>query len=390
MSKRTSNQPASSHRVDAVIVGGGVAGLWLLNRLKERGYSVLLLEADRLGNGQTLASQGMIHGGLKYALGGALNRASEAIADMPARWRACLNGTGELDLRAVPVASEQNLLFADASSLGRLTTFFAAKALRGRIRKLADAEVPKMLGADVSVYTLDDLVIDSRALIEALQQPVAEQLYEHRLTADEITPVDAGYRLQLGTTVVDTRRLLLCAGTGNSALLDGLGVTSPRTQRRPLAQVIVRQAALPPLFGHCLTDIRGPEPRLTISSHRDGDGWLWYLGGQLAGDGVNLGDDELKTRARSELAHCLPNLDLTGAELEVLRVDRAEPCYDGRRPDNACAIASDGLIVCWPVKLSLAPDLGERVLRLLDAPAGLPTPQLALPPAQAGLVPWAS
>ena len=49
----------------------------------------MLLERDSLGGEQTLASQGMIHGGLKYALGGTLTRSSEAIANMPERWRAC-------------------------------------------------------------------------------------------------------------------------------------------------------------------------------------------------------------------------------------------------------------------------------------------------------------
>ena len=83
---------------DAVIIGGGIAGLWLLNALRRAGYGVVLLESHRLGSSQTLASQGMIHGGLKYALGGVPSRASETIASMPGRWRACLDGDGELDL----------------------------------------------------------------------------------------------------------------------------------------------------------------------------------------------------------------------------------------------------------------------------------------------------
>ena len=50
--------------LDVVIFGGGAAGLWLLDVLREAGFGVLLLEADRLGTGQTIASQGIIHGGL--------------------------------------------------------------------------------------------------------------------------------------------------------------------------------------------------------------------------------------------------------------------------------------------------------------------------------------
>ena len=81
-----------------VVIGGGIAGLWLLNLLTRRGYGAVLLEAGALGCQQTLASQGMIHGGLKYALSGMLTGASEAIAAMPDRWAANLAGRGEIDL----------------------------------------------------------------------------------------------------------------------------------------------------------------------------------------------------------------------------------------------------------------------------------------------------
>jgi len=57
-------------RVDVAIIGGGIAGLWLLARLRQRGYGVLLIESERLGTGQTISSQGIIHGGTKYALRG--------------------------------------------------------------------------------------------------------------------------------------------------------------------------------------------------------------------------------------------------------------------------------------------------------------------------------
>ena len=57
-------------QVDVLIFGGGAAGLWLLDELARRGDRVLLLEAVRPA-GQTIASQGIIHGGLKYTLQGA-------------------------------------------------------------------------------------------------------------------------------------------------------------------------------------------------------------------------------------------------------------------------------------------------------------------------------
>src|SRR5437667_9548275 len=100
----------STVETDVVIVGGGIAGLWLLNRLRQAGYSAILLESNTIGGGQTSRSQGIIHGGIKFALQGNLTPAAEAISAMPRVWEACLQGKGEIDLSHVTVLSEhQNL-----------------------------------------------------------------------------------------------------------------------------------------------------------------------------------------------------------------------------------------------------------------------------------------
>src|SRR5690625_3315427 len=92
--------------LDLVVVGGGVAGLWLINRLRSAGYDAVLLESRALGGEQSMASQGMIHGGIKYGLSGQLGAASQALAEMPERWRRCLSGNGEVDLRHTNALSE--------------------------------------------------------------------------------------------------------------------------------------------------------------------------------------------------------------------------------------------------------------------------------------------
>ena len=378
-------------QLDAVIIGGGIAGLWLANLLHGRGDRVALLEAEQLGCGQTLASQGIIHGGLKYALGGSLTSASQAIAGMPERWRDCLNGTGDVDLRGLTPLAAENLLFADGSGLGRFRTFFASRALRGRLRRLEPQFWPEALkGCSGWVYALNDLVIDTPALVERLARPQAERIYQHPFQADQATAIDDGWLLQLGEQRVQTQYLLLCAGTGNEGLLSGLGIDQLQMQRRPLRQVIVRSKRLKPLYGHCLTGISRPEPRLTITSHPDGNGWLWYLGGQLAGDGVNLDDAALIQHARSELTICLPWIDFSDAQLSILDIDRAEAAHYGQRPDQAFAKRQGSTIVCWPTKLSLTPDLGDRVLALLPKPSqhDLQDVPLKLPPAQSGLLRW--
>ncbi len=379
-------------RVDAVIVGGGISGLWLLNLLAGRGYSTILLESARLGEQQTLASQGMIHGGMKYALAGRLTRASETISSMPGRWADCLAGRGPVDLRGLQPLSERYYMFADASTLGQLTGFFASRVLRGRIRKLETEDYPQPFadpGFKGVVYELQDFVLDARRLLLKLLEPVRNHAYQWRLSAGDICVRPNGIRLTLGETEIDAEHLILTAGTGNQALLDAMDIKEPVTQLRPLHQVLVRHSYPHPLYAHCLTGIRGREPRLTITSHPDGDGWIWYLGGQLATDGVGMSDSELIDHARAELDACLPWLNWDGATFSTLRVDRAEPAQSsGQRPDEAYASACGRCIVGWPTKLSLAPDMGDKVLALLPPPAEHPPVMLGIPLAELGQVPW--
>lgn len=55
-------------KTQVAIFGGGVAGLWLLNRLRQKNIDCVLIENKELGGGQTIYSQGIIHSGVKYAL----------------------------------------------------------------------------------------------------------------------------------------------------------------------------------------------------------------------------------------------------------------------------------------------------------------------------------
>ena len=130
---------------DVLIIGGGVAGLWLNARLRRQGFATVLVENARLGGGQSVKSQGIIHGGAKYALHGALTGASEAIADMPRRWREALAGSGELDLTGVRLLSDAHYLWSPGSLAGNITSFFASKAVRGRVDQVKGEQLPPAL-----------------------------------------------------------------------------------------------------------------------------------------------------------------------------------------------------------------------------------------------------
>lgn len=373
---------------DVLIVGAGVAGLWLNARLRRQGYSTVLVERDSLGGGQTLKSQGIIHGGAKYALHGALTGASEAIADMPRRWREALAGSGELDLSGVRLLSEAHYLWSPGTLAGNLTSFFASKAVRGRVDQVKGEQLPPALQDRAfkgKVYRLAELVIDVPSLLDHLATLAGDSL----LAGERIEPLREGDEL-VGLRVdgreIRAQRVVLSAGAGNAELLTALGLSQPAMQTRPLHMVLAKGPSLKPLYAHCLGG--GPKPRVTVTTHPAADGqWVWYLGGDLAeADGVAREPDAQVAAAKKEVASLLPWVDLSQVRWATLRVDRAEPAQSGLvRPDNAFLAEQQRLLVGWPTKLALAPDFADRVMASLTrdgiTPGACSTlPELPKPP----------
>ena len=367
---------------DVLIVGAGVAGLWLNARLRRQGFSTVLVENDTLGGAQTVKSQGIIHGGAKYALHGALTGASEAIADMPRRWRKALAGDGELDLSGVRLLSEAHYLWSPGTLAGNLTSFFASKAVRGRVDQVKGDQLPPALQNPRfkgKVYRLAELVVDVPSLIERLAQLAGDGL----LAGQNIEPLFENNEL-IGLRVdgreIHAQRIVFSAGAGNAELLASAGINVPAQQLRPLHMVLVKGPSLKPLYAHCLGG--GSKPRITVTTHPAADGeWVWYLGGDIAeADGVAREPAEQIAVAQKELGNLLPWVDLSQAQWATLRVSRAEPAQSGLvRPDNAFLADQGRLLVGWPTKLALAPDFSDRVLQALEHDGIKPGNTPALP-----------
>ncbi|WP_407313159.1 NAD(P)/FAD-dependent oxidoreductase [Pseudomonas sp. nanlin1] len=374
---------SSELSTDVLIVGAGVAGLWLNARLRRLGYSTLVVERGALGGGQTLKSQGIIHGGAKYALHGALTGASEAIADMPRRWREALAGTGELDLSGVRLLSEAHYLWSPGTLAGNLTSFFASKAVRGRVDQVKGEQLPPALqdpGFKGKVYRLAELVVDVPSLLARLAELAGDGL----LAGEHIEPLRENAELvglRVDGRAIRAQRIVLSAGGGTQALLQALGLEQPAMQTRPLHMVLAKGPSLKPLYAHCLGG--GPKPRITVTTHPAADGqWVWYLGGDIAeADGVAREPAEQIAVAQHEIAKLLPWVDLREVRWATLRVDRAEPAQSGLvRPDNAFLADQQRLLVGWPTKLALAPDFADRVIAALQRDSLKPGPVAPLPP----------
>jgi glycerol-3-phosphate dehydrogenase len=379
------------YSTEIAIVGGGVCGLWLLNLLRNAGYEACLFEQGALGQKQTLASQGMIHGGIKYALGGFTTPASETIAGMPDTWRACIAGDGPIDLSGVPVLSENYYLFSDGALGARVTAFFASKSLRGRVNAIHRKDFPEAFQSPLftgNLYKLQDIVVDTGALLHALRAAHEAHIFKAGVSAQQ--NANAVKNLQLtGGNSIEADHYIFAGGEGNGKLLGDLGFTGIEMQRRPLKQVLVK-GKLPIIFAHAVSLRDANKPRLTITTHpmRDGD-QVWYLGGNLAEQGVNMTDTEVIAQAQHELAALLPWVNLEHAEFKTLDVNRAEPAQKSHgRPDVPFASQINNAIVCWPTKLPLTPMLGDQVLGMLPAPRNANWQLPDLPLAEVADAPW--
>lgn len=365
--------------VDVLIFGGGISGLWTLNRLQKIGYQAILLEHHTLGSGQTLQSQGIIHGGIKYALTGSFSNAANALATMPHRWQACLHGSGDIDLRTVKILSDHQLLFSTGSIASEITGFFAGKALYSRIKKLSPVHYPLLLQNTQfkgHAYRLEEVVLDTHSLITTLAKPYANHLFKINTTPKRdyyfhTQPDNPQNILSLNlcsgteTCTLQAKRYLLTAGEGNELLTTYLP-NAPKMQKRPLHMVLVKFETPVPFFAHCMD--RSINPRITITTHQTADGKsVWYVGGQLAEDGATRTKIEQIIIAKQEIKALFPWLDLSTTQWTSFFVNRAEPKQpDGKRPANVFVETIGNIMVAWPTKLALAPVLTDKIIAALE------------------------
>jgi hypothetical protein len=249
--------------------------------------------------------------------------------------------------------------------------------MQSRVREVTGDERPETFrhpGFKGVVYRLDEPVLDTASLVDALSRQYGVHAYAYPWPDGLEFEHARRFRLRsrAGTwQTLETRATLFSAGAGNQALLAKLGRERPEMQRRPLQMVMVR-GKLPPLFAHCLG--ASANPRLTVTSYPlEGGETVWYLGGDLAEQGVGLSPEAQIAAARRELGELLPWVELSGLQWRTLAIDRAEPRQPGgRRPDTTFLSYEEGLMVAWPTKLAFAPRLASQAFEVLSEQAILP------------------
>ena len=410
MTARTAN-------VDVAFVGGGIAAFWLACLAQRRGLSVAVIASEPLGGEQTMASQGIIHGGGKYLMRRNLTRRSASdslahLATMPARWRRCLTGnivesSGDIDLRGLPVLAEQVELRATTRwSLPRLWVASqlvadaprregVSPSLRAARRVLLEAraschrtrpkDVPRDMPQGVPdctwrrkthVQLQEDFVVDVESLVRQLASGVRGRVLPRRIAPEDVLVDGDGIAgIRVGTTKLHAQRYVFAAGAGNAELAPRAGFGAQATVLRPLHQVWARIEHAEPVFAHYLTRPLGVEPDLTVTTHQCAGATVLYLGGQLATAGVARGASAQMAAAQRIVAAALPHIDTTRTDFHTLRVDRAEPQRRlTQRASDAFLATRRNASLCFPVKLSLMPRLGDLFAQELAAIERRPNP----------------
>src|SRR3989344_793260 len=336
----TEESAEKAHDVDVVICGGGVAGLWTLNHLINKGYHVILVEKNRLGEGQTIKCQGIIHGGGKYALKENLRLDSvREIREMPARWRKHLSGEASPDLSGVRLLSDYCYLWIsnDRGFLGHASALISKAGVKLLSTKPIEVnDAPAFLKDNARiVYKLGEPTIDTYSLLKELAKPYPERIIYGSILAVELEK-DFLRSVTIETETAEkiqmkAKAVILTAGKGNAELAKMMGIAEEIMQERPLRQVLVQGGNLPELYAHCIdsgtTDI-------SITTHYGQDGSrAWNIGGKVAEKGPSMNPEELIRKVKEELGRVLKTVDLTGTTWSTFDATRAElKTNDGTRP----------------------------------------------------------
>ena len=362
------------YNVDVLIFGGGIAGLFCLDKLVRDCYNAYLIEKSALGNGQTVCSQGIIHGGMKYVtayLAGTAAGFSKHLREMPAQWHEMLSGKRKPDLSSAKVYS-QNCLFWTLNQGGMLAdakALIATAGLNSLTELLKGDSIPEVLKHARRVYAINETVVDCLSLLEVIANE-----HQHKIgtcTKTEFINDTSSGQVSVTRAVLDEKicikpqLIVFAAGEGNEYLARAVGVQNPVLKRLPLHQAYLVSNKLPLLYGHQIAgDTTGKEgPQITITTHLRNGVRAWNIGGKPAEQGVNQSASELEENMRKILNTSFPDLRsvFDSARFGSFKIDRAEMWTPdkSRITDPVVRQIGKNVFVVYPTKFAFAPLLAD-------------------------------
>ncbi len=375
---------------DIVIFGAGIAGLWAFNRLKSMGYDVILLEVAAIGGGQTIASQGIIHSGLKFSIAGKVNNLAKSISKMPERWRACLNGAGELNLSTAKINATSQQMLIPKGFMGDLTNIITRKTLGDSVRNMPKnewSEDIKNSGFNGSIVNMGELVLDVPSLIRSLADPYKNCI--RKITQEQASEP---FKFLKDNNITAKRIIFTGAASNHKIAAKNNHDSGLKTQARPLLQGMMRNAPFP-LYAHLIG--KTDKPVASITTHKMSDGTLiWYLGGGVAERKADSDPTQVYSATQKAFKLYMPAIDFSDNKWAVLSIFRIEgkSNTDSWMPDTPTIHRAGDALYCWPTKLTFAPMLSDMILEDLKKHGITPSNKISnfsfLPDVEYAKTPW--
>lgn len=346
--------------VDVVIIGGGVQGLLILDRLAEAGYSCALVTDGDVGGGQTLHSHGFLNTGFGMA-GDELARAAHDIVHPFLRGR-------DVELNANWIILPPPGFPAPVNGPRPDLPVGMSPSFKNRVQQLPDQSFNKRRLVDVLMEGREDRIIRGTVIGFDGREPV-EAVRVHGM---ECTT----------TITLRTRAVVVAAGCGSKRLLRDLVGQTPQVER--IKHRLVHMICLRAPHGVLpATSVAALPLGLMIAAHEDGETVTWYVTpmemngpsfDEVPNDATAAVQPEMLARACSALLTLYPSLPQT----DGLRVGQ----YAGYRQDigdmpgrrmcevivgapNVIAALPSGLIGPWPNAAGVL-----DLVRTVAAPSG--------------------
>ena len=361
---------------DVVIIGAGIAGIWLTNLLKNAGFSSILLEKNAIGSNQTINSQGMLHSGVKYSLQGTLTGDTKAIKNAPFLWQQALSNKLAVKLTENCILSNYQYLWSTGNLATKVANFFVSKLLQSSVSALSGNQFTEPFNNSMfkgHLYKLHETVLNMAITLQELFNPIADHTIkiddvEFKLAANDKSIDHCLIKVNGENFSLSAKHYIFTSGEGAKQFLE-LFNNAPKMQLRPLNMVAVKTRSLPNLFGHNI----GLQqlPTITVSTHRTPDNnMVWLCGGKIAEDGVDKSSSEQIDCFKEVLAQIFPWLNFKTPEHSwgSFIINRAENLrLDGKKPTHATWFPINNAIFAWPTKLVLAPMMSEEITNYIKS-----------------------
>ena len=388
----------SDIRVDVVIFGGGIAGLWCLNDIINAGYSAVLFEKHLLGGGQTCHSHVYIHQGHMYRE----VELAAAVRSTTAKWDEWLVASN-----IQPVQSGSHFGFVSLAQARLRTAIWSHDRLRLSWSRLDRSLFPDALkgGAVRVVLRSPEYCLDAESIIRVL----AKRCEDRIAALDEVL----GFDVDLGTSNVKTiqvrlrsggsirvipRAILFAAGSGNQALLNVVSLGRPEYLRSVREQQQFRKSHMlvvrgPKKILHPLTGVFPYIGGLFIVCRESDEEVVWLVSDDR-GPALGAVEEWLSYDARWWLPPVLAALQRLAPTCFANPENLLWAMYDAPKSEGRVAgfiphevrlsrFVFANVWALWPTKLTMAPEASSHA-------AGEIANYLKKPMQAPSLGPWSS